>query len=60
AGAGTTMVLNGSLFNLGAAAGAGIGGMLLGVGGFNALAVGLPLFALGSAVCVGIQRRRRP
>nr|MBA3378166.1 MFS transporter [Chloroflexia bacterium] len=40
AGAGTTMVLNGSLFNIGAAAGAGIGGMLLGVGGFNALALG--------------------
>lgn len=55
AGAGTTMVLNGSLFNLGAAAGAGIGGVLLGVGRFNALALGLPLFGLGSALCMGIR-----
>ncbi len=53
AGAGTTMVLNGSLFNLGAAAGAGIGGVLLAVGGFNALAIGLPLFGFGSALCMG-------
>ena len=58
AGAGTTMVLNGSLFNLGAAAGAGIGGVLLATGGFNALAVGLPLFGLGSALCMGIRRSR--
>jgi predicted MFS family arabinose efflux permease len=56
AGAGTTMVLNGSLFNLGAAAGAGLGGMLLGVGGYTAVAVGLPLFALGSALCLVIRR----
>ena len=36
-------------------AGAGIGGVLLGVGGFNALALGLPLFGLGSALCMGIR-----
>ncbi len=58
AGAGTTMVLNGSLYNLGAAAGAGIGGVLLAMGGFDALAVGLPLFGLGSAFCMWIPRRR--
>jgi DHA1 family inner membrane transport protein len=57
AGAGTTMVLNSSLFNLGAAAGAGIGGFLLAVGGYDSLAVGLPLFGLGSALCMGIRRR---
>ena len=57
AGPGTTMVLNGSLFNLGAAGGAGIGGFLLAVGGFDALAIGLPLFGLGSALCMGIRRR---
>jgi len=56
AGAGTTMVLNGSLFNLGAAAGAGIGGVLLAAGGFNALAVGLPLFGLASALCMTMRR----
>lgn len=58
AGAGATMVLNGSLYNLGAAAGAGIGGVLLAVGGFEALAIGLPLFGLGSALCMWTPRRR--
>jgi len=57
AGAGTTMVLNGALFNLGAAAGAGIGGLLLAVGGFDALAVGLPLVGAGSALCLWTRRR---
>jgi predicted MFS family arabinose efflux permease len=52
AGAGTTMVLNGSLYNLGAAAGAGLGGFLLAAGGVSALAIGLPLFGVGSALCV--------
>lgn len=57
AGAGTTMVLNGSLYNLGAAAGAGFGGFLLAAGGVGALALGLPLFGLGSALCVWTPRR---
>ena len=57
AGAGTTMVLNGSLYNLGAAAGAGFGGFLLAAGGVGALALGLPLFGLGSALCVWAPRR---
>ena len=52
AGAGTTMVLNGALFNLGAAAGTAIGGVLLAVGGFSALAVGLPVIGVGSALCL--------
>lgn len=58
AGAGTTMVLNGSLYNLGAAAGAGLGGFLLAAGGVGALALGLSLFGLGSALCVWAPRRR--
>ncbi|MGI8486136.1 MAG: MFS transporter [Thermomicrobiales bacterium] len=58
AGAGTTMVLNGSLYNLGAAAGAGLGGFLLAAGGVGALALGLPLFGLGSALCMWAPRRR--
>jgi predicted MFS family arabinose efflux permease len=58
ADAGVTMVLNGSLYNLGAAAGAGIGGVLLAVGGFDAVALGLPLFGLGSALCLVIPSRR--
>jgi DHA1 family inner membrane transport protein len=52
AGAGTTMVFNSSLFNLGAAAGAGLGGLLLATGGFDAVAVGLPLFGLVAAALV--------
>ncbi len=56
AGPGTTMVLNGSLFNLGAAIGAAVGGYLLAVGGFDAVAVVLPLFGLVSALLVWTPR----
>jgi predicted MFS family arabinose efflux permease len=48
-GAGTTMTLSGSLFNLGAAGGGAIGGLLLAYSGYEALAIGLPLFGLGAA-----------
>ena len=59
AGAGTTMVFNSSLFNLGAAAGAGFGGFLLAVGGFGAVAIGLPLFGMLSALLVWTPHRRQ-
>jgi predicted MFS family arabinose efflux permease len=49
-GAGTTMTLSGSLFNLGAAGGSAIGGALLVLSGYEALALGFPVFALGAAV----------
>jgi predicted MFS family arabinose efflux permease len=49
-GAGTTMTLSGSLFNLGAAGGSAIGGALLALSGYEALALGFPVFALGAAV----------
>jgi predicted MFS family arabinose efflux permease len=49
-GAGTTMTLNGSLFNLGGAGGGVIGGLLLAWSGYEALAIGLPLFAASAAV----------
>jgi DHA1 family inner membrane transport protein len=49
-GAGTTMTLNTSLFNLGAAGGGAIGGALLALSGYEALALGLPVFALGAAL----------
>lgn len=49
AGAGTTMVLNGSALNLGAAGGAALGGGLIAVGGYDALGFGLPIFALLAA-----------
>jgi predicted MFS family arabinose efflux permease len=50
AGAGTTMVLNGSLINVGGAAGAALGGALIALGGYDALGFGLPLFAFAAAV----------
>jgi predicted MFS family arabinose efflux permease len=49
AGAGTTMVLNGSVLNLGTAGGAVLGGALIAFGGYTALGIGLPLFALVAA-----------
>ena len=48
-GAGTTMTLSGSLFNLGAAGGSAIGGALLALSGYEALAIGLPVFGLAAA-----------
>jgi DHA1 family inner membrane transport protein len=50
AGTGTTMVFNGSVFNLGSAGGAGLGGALIAIGGYNALGLGLPVFAVGAAI----------
>jgi DHA1 family inner membrane transport protein len=49
-GAGTTVALNASVFNLGAAAGGAIGGALLAYAGYNALAIGLPIFGLAAAL----------
>ncbi|HEU5430702.1 MAG TPA: hypothetical protein VFU81_03515, partial [Thermomicrobiales bacterium] len=48
-GAGTTMVLNGSVLNLGTAVSALLGGSLIAVGGYPALGLALPLFALAAA-----------
>ncbi len=50
AGSGTTMVLNGSLLNLGTAAGAAVGGVLIAIGGYTALGIGFPLFAFAAAL----------
>lgn len=50
AGAGVTLTLHGSLFNLGAAAGGAIGGLLLALSGYGALAAGLPIFGLAAAL----------
>ena len=58
AGAGTTVTLHGSLFNLGAAAGGAIGGLLLALAGYGALAIGLPIFGLGSALLAWWPERR--
>ena len=48
AATGTTMILNGSMINLGASAGALVGGILISTGGYGALGVGLPLFSVGA------------
>lgn len=56
--AATTMMLNGSVINLGSAVGAAIGGALLAIGGYAALGLGLALFgALASVVAVISARR---
>jgi predicted MFS family arabinose efflux permease len=52
AGTGATMTLNGALFNLGAAGGGAIGGLLLALGGYSAMAICLPLFGIAGAVLV--------
>ncbi len=49
---GTTMLLNGSVINLGTAAGAALGGGLIALGGYRALGVGLSVFAVIGAVMV--------
>lgn len=51
-GMATTMVLNGSVLNLGTALGAAAGGLLVARGGYTALGVGLPLFALIAALLI--------
>ena len=50
AGTGTTMVLNGSVINLGSAVGALVGGILISAGGYTALGIGLPLFSVAAAI----------
>jgi DHA1 family chloramphenicol resistance protein-like MFS transporter len=49
-GAGTTMTLSGAVFNLGAAGGGAIGGVLLALAGYDAVAIGLPLLGLVAAL----------
>jgi predicted MFS family arabinose efflux permease len=49
AGAGTTMVLNGSLINFGSAIGTALGGLLLHEYGYRGMGVVLPIFAILAA-----------
>lgn len=51
-GQATTLVVNESVFSVGAALGAAAGGLLIGIGGFGALSVALPVFGLGGALLV--------
>lgn len=56
AGRATTMTLNASAMALGTALGAASGGLMIATGGYLALGIGLPLFALISAM-MAIQRQ---
>jgi predicted MFS family arabinose efflux permease len=58
AGKGTTMVLNGTLLNVGSAVGAALGGGLIAIGGYTALGLGLPIFGLGAAALAWWPSRR--
>ena len=58
AGAATTMVLNGSILNLGSAGGATFCGLLIALGGYRVLAFGLPVFALAAALLAWWPPRR--
>lgn len=55
----TTMALNSALFNLGGSLGSLGGGVLLAAGGYGALGVGLPIFALASAALIWQPRREQ-
>jgi predicted MFS family arabinose efflux permease len=59
AGAGVTMVLNGSILNLGTAGGALLGGILISLGGYAALGIGLGLTALVAAALAAWPGGRR-
>jgi predicted MFS family arabinose efflux permease len=56
-GSGTTMVLNSSLLNFGAFGGGAVGGALLAIGGYTALALALPVFGLAAAMVIWTFRR---
>lgn len=58
AGAGTTMVLNGSGTNLGSAAGGAIGGALIATVGYTTAGLILPVFAFASSLVILISSRR--
>jgi MFS transporter, DHA1 family, inner membrane transport protein len=59
-GAGTTMVLNGSVINLGTAVGAAAGGLLIALGGYSLLGLLVPVFVLGGSVLVLLVRPGDP
>src|SRR5215213_8770483 len=55
-GGGTTMVLNGSVINLGTAVGAAVGGLLIALGGYALLGLLVPVFVLGATALVLLVR----
>ena len=59
-GGGTTMVLNGSVINLGTAVGAAVGGLLIALGGYALLGLLVPVFVLGATALVLLVRPGDP
>jgi predicted MFS family arabinose efflux permease len=57
AGAATTMALNGALFNLGAAAGGALGGLVLAAWGFPVAGLAFGVTATCAALLVAVQSR---
>jgi predicted MFS family arabinose efflux permease len=49
-GSGTVMVLNGALTNLGAAGGGALGGILLAIGGYSTLGIGLGVIGVSTVM----------
>jgi MFS transporter, DHA1 family, inner membrane transport protein len=58
-GQGTAMVMNEATFAIGAALGASTGGLLIQVGGFTALGIGIPVYAILAALTVWRPRARQ-
>jgi predicted MFS family arabinose efflux permease len=54
----TTLVLNGSVFNVGGAAGAALGGIFLGLGGYPLVGWALPALFVLSALVIWLPRTR--
>ena len=56
AGRATTMTINQSAFSLGIALGSAVGGLLLGVGGYGAIAYSVPVFFLVASALIWLLR----
>jgi predicted MFS family arabinose efflux permease len=56
----TTLVLNGSLFNIGAAGGAALGGIMLGVGGYVLIGWTVPVLFVVAAMLIWLPGAFRP
>ena len=58
AGRATTMTLHQSAFSVGSAAGSAVGGLLLALSGYHAIAVSVPVFCCAAALLVWLSRPR--
>ena len=58
AGRATTMTLHQSAFSVGSAAGSAVGGLLLALSGYHAIAASVPVFCCAAALLVWLSRPR--